>query len=415
MKKNNLFLFLMTISLNLFFQSCYQERELTELEKTSTENLQKHDPEYESVCDYFIRGYQSSIIPGVKSIVMYNGLTTTCTTNILVFNTINDYENAISLLDRNIDSHNKQFDILTSGMTDVEADDYADATGFDEDKPLRDFENGIMFCSLGKSLLDLENQWLDQQGDGAWDLETDPDNYHVDDNTERSLLSVGSEFIVGNCETGYTLHKKFDWGYVTIPITNVNTILNAMRVFNNASNIEQVPFNINGLGQNEVIKILQNSGFDCDIPTVSAGPRSCYTIVTNQPSNTNTSCKSFVKDQGEHLFSSDRKILWKHKFKEARFPNVSSTTLVKTNTKSFRKKRGKWKAYKATIFAGHKGSFANFYNNCTDLGDGGERGKQKRRKKVKERYYYPVNANVNQNKAFSVHKQEGNVYTNEIY
>ncbi|MBW8524616.1 hypothetical protein K0U91_04210 [Chryseobacterium chendengshani] len=59
-------------------------------------------------------------------------------------------------------------------MTDEEADDYADEIGFNEDYPLIKFEEELNSCSLRQNIETLEEDWLSQQGDGAWNLNADP-------------------------------------------------------------------------------------------------------------------------------------------------------------------------------------------------------------------------------------------------
>lgn len=106
--------------------------------------------------------------------------------------------------------------------------------------------------------------------------------------------------------------------------------------------------------------------------------------------------------------------MWKHKFKDAHFPNFAGQTLMKTYTRSFRKKKGKWKTFKATIFTGFYGKTATAYQ-CNNYGNEPLTGREKRRKKIKERAKILGDLSVKQNVFFSVHKQEGNSYQNEVY
>ncbi len=381
--------------------SCTSEREL-DATTNSHSNAKISAKGRGSVCDFFENSTASTVIPGIKAVNLDNSLATSCQNNILIFPTLEDYEAAIVKLDQQIEDYNDAFDQQTVGMTDEEADDYAESVGFDENQPLIDFEKDLHFCSLRQHLEELDNAWLDQQGDGDWDLNTSPDEYYIDDETERALLSLGSEFIVGDCKNGYTLYKRYDWGYVSFPLNDIGTATDILTTLNNITNPTQQPINIGGATQEQVSQAVE--------PYKDSG---VTVVATVTPSQAGT-CHSEIKDKGEHLFSAERRIMWKHKFKDAHFPNISGQTLMKTFTKSFRKKKGKWKKFKATIFTGFYGKTATA-NQCNDYGNEQLTGKEKRRKKIKKREYILGDLSVKQNVFFSVHKQEGNYYQNEVY
>lgn len=113
-----------------------------------------------------------------------------CENNILIFPTWEKYWETIELLDQMIEDDCDSFDAtVPNNITDDQYDALADAAGFDEDNVLRNFEEDLAFCSLRRKIESLENDWLDQQGDGQWDINADPDNHFIDDETERTLLS----------------------------------------------------------------------------------------------------------------------------------------------------------------------------------------------------------------------------------
>lgn len=392
----------MSFAVGSLFYSCSTEREL------ETENSQKLENSLagrdSKACEIFENAVESSTISGVKAINFDNGLPTTCNNNILIFPTLQAYGEAITKLDQLIEDHNNDFDLQTAGMTDVQADDYADAVGFDENAPLSKFEDEMKFCSLRKYLEELDNDWLSQQTDGAWNLNTAPDEYFIDDETERALLSLGAEFIVGDCKNGYTLYKRFDWGFVSFPIDDPSTVSQILTALNNISNPTQQPFNTTGATPSQVYAALDPYKGSVN-----------YTVTNNTPPPASQlNCRSVVKDKGEHVFSSDRRIMWKHKLKDAQFPNVTGFSLIKTYTRSFRKKKGKWKTYRATIFTGRQGK-TQVFTQCTDYGTEPLDGKERKRKKVKDRYLMLGDIAVKQNLFFSVHKQEGNSYQNDVY
>ncbi|WP_394660350.1 hypothetical protein [uncultured Chryseobacterium sp.] len=170
----------MSLVVGSLFSSCSSEREF-DTEANYKSNAKISAKGRESVCDFFENSTASTVIPGIKAVNLDNSLATSCQNNILVFPTLQDYETAIVKLDQQIEDYNDAFDQQTAGMTDEEADDYAESVGFDENQPLIDFEKDLHFCSLRQYLAELDDTWLDQQGDGAWDLNTAPDEYYIDD------------------------------------------------------------------------------------------------------------------------------------------------------------------------------------------------------------------------------------------
>lgn len=409
MKKTSLFFMVMSFIAISLLNSCSQDREFENANSLdSKKNMARTMDVKDSSCEYFEAAQESSILQGVKATYIDNGISTTCSNNILIFPTLQEYENAIGKLDELIEQHNDAFDQQTANMTDEESDNYADAIGFDEDQPLTDFEKELDFCSLRSYLIPLEDNWLDQQGDGAWNLDTNPDNYYIDDDTERALLSIGSEFIVGNCRDGYTLYKRYDWGYISFSIADIGSVTTILTALNNITNPTVQPININGATPSQVNDVLANY----EQPVVKV-------VTTVPPTSSNSgSCRNYVKDKGEHLFSSDRRISWKHKFKETGFlvhPLLTDKTLIKTYTKSFRKKKGRWKKYKSTISTGFTGKTVDVQCSNPQNDDIPNELTTKKRKKVKQRGYVSGNRSTQQNLLFSVHKQEGNTYENDIY
>jgi|GEM_PF-2116189 len=404
MKKSNLITTMSIIAASLLY-SCTSELE-TESQLTN-ENPSKLASK-ESPCRLFEFAAESTIIPGVKAINLDNGISTACKNNVLIFPTLDDYERTIDLLDQKIDNFNDSFDQQTIGMTDIEADDYAESIAFDEDQPLTDFEKELDFCSLRSFLIPLGEDWLNHQGDGAWNLNTDPDSYYIEDDTERSLLSIGSEFIVGNCKNGYTLYKKYDWGYVTFPITDTGTASVVLKTLNNITNPTQQPINVDGATQIQVTKFL------------APHEPIKYTITTTippVPPSGSGGCKEYAKDKSEHLFSPERKIIWKHKYDKVKsFPSNTIGIKAKSLTRSYRKKKGKWKTYRATIAAGF---FGDTYKYCSRSISMNEE-KQRRRKRLKLIKRLPESSGITQDhkikpgKLFSVHRQEGNYFQKDL-
>ncbi|MBS4041666.1 MAG: hypothetical protein KGZ81_13845, partial [Flavobacteriales bacterium] len=152
---------------------------------------------------------QSTMFSYIESTQINNGVD--CENNILIFPTWEKYWETIEVLDQMIENDCDSFDAtVPNNITDDQYDALADAAGFDEDNVLRKFEEDLAFCSLRRKIESLENDWLDQQGDGQWDINADPDNHFIDDETERTLLSQNAEVIIGSKERGYVYYKFID-------------------------------------------------------------------------------------------------------------------------------------------------------------------------------------------------------------
>lgn len=396
----------------LISSSCANElRDDSNSKKNELSQILAREGESDEPCEFFNNAIQSSVISGVSAVNIDNGIPTECANNILVFPTLQSYEDAIDTFDNLIDQHNDDFDQITAGMSDEEADDYADEIGFDEDEPLTKFENELEFCSLRKYILELENNWLQQQGNGSWNLDTDPSNYFIDDATEQALLSYGSEFIVGNCKDGYTMYKVFDWGYVSFPINSISETSQILIALNNLANITIEPLNINGASIAAVEEVLGSLVLDIQPQVVETNP----SVVNNNTNpSQNYSCNRYSKEKGEFLFSSNKRIQWKHKLKDVAWPyQAMNLTKIKTITESYRKKNGHWKKYRATISAGYDGGIVDYYT-CTNNGGTLSGDKQKKRKRLKKKYN-TLQFGVKVNEFFSIHSQEGNYYQDDIF
>lgn len=148
----------------------------------------------------------------LSAITIDNGLATrNGSHNIIVFPTIEHYKHLSATLVVAVENHVKAMEVNYEGVTDDdEIDIIINGMNFDEDQPLIDLENQLNFYSLRKDINLKETLWLQQQGDGEWDLTTDPDNHFILDDTERTLLNVGSEFIVGQTIEDYKIYKLYE-------------------------------------------------------------------------------------------------------------------------------------------------------------------------------------------------------------
>jgi hypothetical protein len=366
------------VSLVLTFISC-EKTDLTQAETTTT--LSKAPTPPPSV------GYTD-----VKSLYINNGITSNgnCTRNILVFPSWDRYNQVMDYLDQQTEIYCDAFDALQpTPQTDDQYDAACLAANFDEDKKLLQFENSFTFCSLRKKLNIQEDAWLDLQGDGDWDLTSDPDNHFIDDYTERSMLNEGVEVIIGPTDakkTGYILYKFTGEGeYYTIALTTTsatnNTIVNtgaitALQQINNGtyvagSNPNVIFYNKESIQANCGDEVVYSDDYTngSNISRFIAKSVMKNSLGTNCPTNGNP-CTNI-------------------------FPSK-----IKAITRGFHKKNGKWRKRRTWIVAeicgSTMGSDANPLIDCVNPKTEYKiKNKKRRRVKVKVKntnYIPPVGA-----------------------
>lgn len=343
---------------------------------------------------------QSEIISGVESTLIDNGLGETgCENNILIFPTWESYWSTIDQLDQLTENYCDNFDAtIPDGLTDDEYDALCESAGFDEDNMIIKFENDLAFCSLRQKLDLAETVWLELQGDGAWDANSDPDNDFIDDDTERALLSIGHEVIIGDKKRGYVIYKFFDDEGNYVAINNMDVA--ALQQINHGT----IPTNNPNV-------------------TVSVPPR-------EKPK-----CKDKVKEvsyeeSGDNKIKRISKIRREFGVSNSSTASVStafSKSKVKAKTKGYVKKRGRWKSKRSWITVGIDGTEAysngDGYNTCEEsISINNIKEKRRRKVKVKEvidpfvgvlsdLHYFTVD----DNKLFSLHKQGGLLINRDFY
>ena len=341
---------------------------------------------------------QSSMFSYIESTQINNGVD--CENNILIFPTWEKYWETIEVLDQMIENDCNSFDAtVPNSITDDQYDALADAAGFDEDNVLRKFEEDLAFCSLRRKIEILENDWLDQQGDGQWDINADPDNHFIDDETERTLLSQNVEVIIGDKKNGYVYYKFIDDEGSWIEVHN-----------NDTQAISQVSQGI--------------------IPTNNSN----VVVVKPKEENNSGTCKSKVKEVAYEVSGSDRlkrisKIRRESGIKFSSTGNVSTSIFkskIKAKTKGYRKKNGKWRCRRTWITAGLDVydiySTGNGFDTCNDAIEINKfKEKRRRRVKVKRKIDTFVGVlsdihyfTVQNDKLFSFHKK-GNLIINKDF
>lgn len=281
--------------------------------------------------DSSIAQKQSSMFSYIQSIKINNGVD--CENNILIFPSWGKLWETADLLDEKIDYECDMFDAtVPNNITDDDYDSLADALGFDEDNVLRSFENDLGFCSLRRKIEGLENDWLELQGDGEWNINEDPDNHFIYDETERTLFSVNTEVIIGETEAEYVYYKLID-DFNWIEVHNWD--LEAIR---------QVSIGIIPINNSNVI--VQN-------------------IVMDEVPETPLECITHIKTAKYHVNGSNR-IKQKSKLIN---DNPWGPKKISALTVGYKKKNGKWKRRRTTITAGVTGVYGTnnslLYIDCT--------------------------------------------------
>ncbi|MEL1246510.1 hypothetical protein [Flavobacterium helocola] len=335
------------------------------------------------ISDTTIAERQSSLYENVESTFIDNGLSSSCENNILIFPDWETYYLTIDKIDDVIDVHCDAFENSADPLlTDEQYEAYGESIGFDEDLPLREFENDLKFCSLWRKIFDMETNWLALQGDGEWDENQDPDNHFIEEDSERVLLNEGAEVIIGSKEDGYIIYKFFEWGYIEV----YNNDFQALQQIN-ATGI--VP------NENPNVKVFDEK-------------------TTENPQAPD--CKGGVTHRKYFRTGSKTRIKTVDKMKDFRgAPGPSKSSKIKSKTKYYRKKAGVWTRGKTTLTAGFEGS----YNRLNYFADWRECGflrdltelKTRKRSKVKKKHKGPSDMyfRVLDNQLSGVHKRRNDV------
>lgn len=320
----------------------------------------------------------------------------------MIFPTWDKYHETIDALDQMTEQYCDNFDSsVPNGISDEQYDALADAANFDEDDILRKFEEDLEFCSLRQKIEALENSWLEQQGDGDWDMDSDPDNHFIDDETERALLSQNVEVIIGDKIKGYTYYRFFhDMGtWIELYANNISVLTQMIQ-----NQPVKNPISLAIVHKPEILyegsckyKVDERKPRDFDNYKLKRVSKVRPAFGTNCLSNP---CKSI-------------------------FPSI-----IKSKTKGYVKRGNKWRSRRLNIAAGICGENPNevgyVFIDCVDE-DSLYKVKEKRRRKVKVKYrsitdmntYYSpprrYNFELRDNRLYSFHKVNGNVEKIDFY
>ncbi|MCU0434744.1 MAG: hypothetical protein MUC87_14920 [Bacteroidia bacterium] len=109
-----------------------------------------------------------------------------CGNTMLSFPSQAAYDYAYDCLFEEYETWNDNFDAQHANLNDEDLNDLIEATGWDEEQTLIDFENSQGLYSLRTKLRADELVWL---ATGTFDPLTDPNNHYVDDPVEQALLN----------------------------------------------------------------------------------------------------------------------------------------------------------------------------------------------------------------------------------
>lgn len=337
----------------------------------------------------------------IESTNISNGVD--CDNNILIFPSWALYNQTIDQLDDMTETYCDNFDAtVPNNLTDDQYDALADAANFDEDNILRKFEEDLEFCSLRRKIENEEAIWLDAQGDGIWNANDDPDNHFIDEESERTLLSFNAEVIIGTKKAGYVYYKFLDDDGSWIEVHNDDTAA--------ISQVSQGSVPVNNPN------------------VIVVGPKKI------DEGGTTSGCKNKVKEVKYEVDGGDR-LKRISKVRRASGTNCSSSpctsifpSKVKSKTKGYRKKNGRWKSRRLWIAAGINGfsqqdaglTFVDcIYENEI------QKYKEKRRRKVKVKITTTTNIPISgtpqnynngmqDDKLYSYHKK-GNLIVNKDF
>lgn len=285
--------------------------------------------------------------PTLPSISVQNGM--------LVFNSDTDVEQAMEYLEYQYGQYSDAFVSQYANLTDDQLADIEESTGFNDHQPYIDFENQYGYSSLRAQIRAAEDIWLDNTA-GDSTAGPDPDDSYMMEDELRTLVNANGEIKVGST---YYLFLS-DGSYYT---SGSSTL--ALKDLNNFKPGEALPENVTFHAAEDVA---YNSAY----------------VFPPLPD-----CKTCKKNKG-FKNASNNSWRFKYKVKVCKWP-FGGSGKAKAITKSYRKKRGRWKRRSATIGVEVYGNLTTW--TCYPGPNISSQFKLKRRRKVKEKVYY-VNAKV---------------------
>ena len=336
-----------------------------------------------------------SIISDIHGISINSGAPSNCANNILVFPSWESYYQTIEQLDNMVEESIDAYDasIGADQLNDEQYDAQCEIDGFDENNVLIDFENEKAFCSLRKKIAAEEINWLDQQGDGEWNMNNDPDNHFIDDETERTLLNEQVQVAIRD-RKGIVIYQ-----------------------FNNDSGNYTAVYNLD-MGALQQI----NAG------TIPTNNPNVVNVIVRPPLPFQILCKDDVTRVKNH-YVGDERLKQTSKIRREVL-GLKADSKIKAKTKGYKKKRnGKWAGARRLISVGICGQTFNTpgiaYNQCLNVYNDINQPKERRKRTVKAKVTIPYHdgtltqvlqyLTVRDNELYSHHKRGAVIVIDDFY
>jgi hypothetical protein len=263
-----------------------------------------------------------------------------------------------------------------------------DATGFNDQLPMEQFENSRSFYSLRASSLAAEMAWLDQSDQPGWSWDDDPTDNDVISGVEQTFCNPQNEIVICN-----VIYKYVDGGILHIPMDHAfaSEILDAA---NNGMSMADLVQEFGGVNSEQTKDQIAGELFAQSFPLNTAV--CIYNI---------NETKDFL-----HPNTNKKYVKGKHKIRSGPFNKV-----YKAVTNSFKHKRGKWRKRRTTISAGLEGFIHDPQIGCGTKIPIDQRTTRKKRKRREESHrvpravIIPSDIGVNNEELKSTHYQDGHV------
>ena len=348
--KNISLLFILVCCCTLIFTGCNKET-INDIEDVQVEN---NDPI--KVINYGRSGKSA------KSSFKGKGFTGT---NIAVFSNEASYKNYIDDLEAQVEQWDDAFLAEWGHLNDEDLNAKEDELNFDSEKPLTDFENTIGLQSLRQKYIHAEDAWLDNE---VLDEATDPDANPIYDFDENELAVMNT---LAEVQIGTTIIKK-------LSKEEYNLVNQELGKSSNVKGKFTVPYE-------DTYLVIEDSDYDALIDFNNGD----VSVVNNDNVSTSgspsaLSCKYGKTRRKFFNTTSGKRIKAVIKVPQ---PRWGANGKVKSKIKSYKKKWYGWKKWRTKIDVGAKGIVYNTSCTFTDFADLDNWKGEKRRKKLKYRFY----------------------------
>jgi hypothetical protein len=238
-------------------------------------------------------------------------------------------------LEEQVENHDDAFVEQNNNLNEDDLIDEEESSGFDDEKPLTEFENSFSFHSLRVHLIQLEHIWLDQFGvNDSFDVSDSPYNHFIFDEEQRAMLNIDAQANIGEYLIQFTR-----FGYIQVPVYEMELFLD---VVNDPSST-----NTNWMENENVVVV---GGY--------YGAPQNYANGTddnnNDPVTLTEECFADIDNDGQIVYTDNRKVSWRHQLK-----GNYIVVKAKAKTRGFKHKRGKWRCRRLNIFAKVEGDISS--------------------------------------------------------